>query len=150
MTTGPDKICHPRKKKTNKSKSNPRKTAFDSDSCKSAKEEELPIDFSYNEENFQSESNDKYNANINAPMMLKPLSIVLERLKTTITRDFCVSSDNKDEGCSTKDIKKEEISIEEDEPQIEGEYRLENEEAYECKEEALNELDEEWLIGPSG
>ena len=81
--------------------------------------------------------------------MLKPLSIVLERLKTTITRDFCVSSDDKVEGCSTKDIKKEEMSTEEDEPQMEGEYKLENEEAYECKEEALIELDEEWLVESS-
>ena len=32
---------------------------------------------------------------------------------------------------------------------MEGEYRLENEDPYEYKEEALNELDEEWLIGPS-
>ena len=119
ITTGPDKTCHPRKKKTDKSKSNPRKTAFDSDSCKSVKEEEIPIDFSYNEDNFQSESNDEYDANFNTTMKLKPLSIVLERLKTTITRGLCVSSDNKVEGCSTEDIKKEDMSME-DEPGMEG------------------------------
>ena len=54
-----------------------------------------------------------------------------------------------DDGISTRDIKKEEMLLKIDENEMEYEYSWENKDSDEYNKDALDELDEEWLTGPS-
>ena len=99
-----------RKNDSDNSKSDPRRTAFNL----SDKEQEIPTDLSENEDYFRSESDDEPDVDVNPPMKLKALSIVLERLKTPIIKENSVSSNKKVLSWSTKGIKKEDEPSETD------------------------------------
>ena len=109
-------------------------------------EQEIPTDFSENEDCFRSESDDEPDVDVNEPIKLKALSNVLERLKTPITKDYSVSGNKKVQSWSTKDIKKEELSETDDRfmvawatkdikkeelIEIDDRFMLENEDSYE-------------------
>ena len=146
VITDLNEIIQLRKNRFDKS---PRKTSFGSDSCASDKVEELPTDLCDDEDGFQSERDGGSDANTIAPTKLKALSIVLERLKTPMTKDYRESGNDKIKTPSTGDVKKEETLLEIEESRMEDEHLLENEYSVKYDKDALDELDEEWLVGPS-
>ena len=66
-----------------------------------------------------------------------------------ITKGSTVSTNEKDKICSARDIKIEKTLLEKDDNEMEHDYLLEKKDSDEYNKDALDELDEEWLTGPS-